>query len=175
MAESTLGSNISWFTNYSKPGTALNKNQTLTYEDTGWLQGEYYEDDVEVDDFVANDVQLLSVTPDSKSSQEAFDGAIGMSYTPKSSSGVAGFFERLIDQKAVTAPEFSVLFTRNQSQKGHLVLGGREPTKYKGNFTTAPVVQTGGWYIKVDGYSVNGKRLIVNGTLGLLLRYPTSL
>ena len=88
---------------------------------------------------------------------------------PKSSSastGVAGFFERLIDQNEVTAPEFSVLLARNPSQKGHLVLGGREPMKYTGDLVTAPVVKTGEWYIKIDGYSVNGRRLIVNGTLG---------
>ena len=72
----------------------------------------------------------------------------------------------MINQKAVQKPEFAFSFsseidyTNKVSGSGDIMLGGRDSSKFSGDFVTAPVTKPGnGWNINIDVVQVNGQPL----------------
>ena len=120
-------------------------------------EGPAYSDDFTVDGLTANDLQFF-VAEDHKPRA----GIIGMGYlTQKAIDGRGGnwtgFFETLILQNKIKTPEFSFFHGRG-GVKTNMKLGGRDSTKYTGDFSTTPVVKMGdGWQVQLDGVSVNGQ------------------
>lgn len=120
--------------------------------------GPAYADDFTFDDFKAKDLQFFVA----KNGLEEFgiDGVVGMEYktTKATDNNYTGFFETLIQQNAVHTNEFSFFFGRENIEEDELTLGGRDPAKFSGKFTTAPVTGMGdGWRIQLEGVAVNEK------------------
>ena len=129
------------------------------------LVGPVYTDDVSFGAFTAKDMQMFVAN---KSTGTDNNALIGMEYKTASASNgnVTTFSETLIYQKAVQKPEFAFSFsleiddTKKVSGNGEITLGGRDSSKFSGDFVTAPVTKQGnGWNINIDGVQVNGQPL----------------
>ncbi|KAF6219099.1 hypothetical protein HO133_004924 [Letharia lupina] len=166
------GSYQTWFTTtgitgYAETGTPLHQNGSIVYGGNFTVEGPLYLDDVAFDGFTAKNIQVMAAQ------STAFNATLGMGYWTKSTIGVAGFFETLIEQKSVTKPEFGLHLGRtNTPEKSSLTLGSRDSTKHTGEFVSVPVIQQGGWSIQIDGYSVNGKMLNSTTPVGTIPNPP---
>lgn len=169
------GSYQTWFTTtgitgYAETGTPLHQNGSIVYGGNYTVEGPLYLDDVAFDGFTAKNIQVMAAQ------STTFNATLGMGYWTKSTIGVAGFFETLIEQKSVTTPEFGLHLGRtNTPEKSSLTLGSRDSTKHTGEFVSVPVIQQGGWSIQIDGYSVNGKMLNSTTPVGLSSPFHFSL
>lgn len=88
------------------------------------------------------------------------DGIMGMAFTSIAQDNGTTFMESLIADGLVDANEFGVYLGRVASgteDDSELTLGGRDSTKYTGDFVTVPVSQQTYWQIALDKVTVNGK------------------
>lgn len=105
-----IGSSKPWFqatssSGYNGHGTPLHKNDSIKYLGSASnIEGPVYQDDVACDGYVAKDLQIIAAHPSPGASPISYS-IVGMSYSPKSPTGVAGFFESLILQKVVSVPK----------------------------------------------------------------------
>lgn len=88
------------------------------------------------------------------------DGIIGMAFSSIAQDNGTTFMENLIAQGTVPANEFGVYLGRVASgteDDSELTLGGRDSTKYTGDFTVVPVSSETYWQVALDKVTVNGK------------------
>ncbi|XP_038676865.1 renin isoform X1 [Scyliorhinus canicula] len=91
-----------------------------------------------------------------------FDGVLGMGFRTISIDNIKPVFERILDQHVLNADVFSVYYNRDSrgTPGGEIILGGRDPSYYSGEFHYLSLAKKGYWQIEVKGISVNGELLL---------------
>ncbi|XP_050057951.1 lysosomal aspartic protease-like isoform X2 [Aphis gossypii] len=84
------------------------------------------------------------------------DGVIGLGYNTMARTTNNTFFYKLLDDKKIIKPIFSVYMNRDETttKGGTIFLGGVEPKHIKGETTYVPVVQKNYWQIEMNQFSV---------------------
>jgi len=107
-----------------------------------------------------------------------FDGILGLGYSSISVNGITPVFDNMVKQGLVPAPIFSFWIKRHISggdeEGGELLLGGSDPSKYKGDFVYVDVSEQGYWEFKMDGITV-GDAEFCNGGCNAIADSGTSL
>lgn len=140
-------------------GIPLGTNTSITYG-SGSTSGVNYADDVTVAGLTSPNQTLISVSTAVGFTELDADGIIGMAFTSIAQDKGTTFMENLIAQGSVTADEFGVYLGRIASgteDDSELTLGGRDSTKYTGDFVTVPVSLQEYWQIALDRVTVDGK------------------
>ncbi|CAD6573198.1 MAG: hypothetical protein ASARMPRED_005930 [Alectoria sarmentosa] len=168
---------------YDQAGVFQDRTTVVQYG-SGYIEGDDYTDSISVAGLTATDQGLISLTQASGFNTSASDGLLGMGFTSIAASGFTTFFENLMIQQKVAAPEFSFYLGRAASgtaNRGSLCLGCRDPSKYTGTFTQVPVTEAGYWQILLNTVTVNnipagphteGQAIIDTGTT--LVLAPTA-
>ena len=116
-------------------------------------------DDVTIAGLTAANQGIVSLTDAQGFAGEASDSLMGMGFSTIAQSQFPTYFESLIAQNKVTTPEFAFYLGRAQSNtqdQSELTLGGRDSSKYTGDFTQVPVTQPGYWQVALDDVTVGG-------------------
>uniref|UniRef100_A0A6P7FH60 Lysosomal aspartic protease-like n=2 Tax=Diabrotica virgifera virgifera TaxID=50390 RepID=A0A6P7FH60_DIAVI len=93
-----------------------------------------------------------------------FDGILGLGYPELSSQSVTPVFTNMINQGVLDAPVFSFYLSQTANgDQGELVIGGSDPSKYRGDFTYTEVSKKLYWQTKLQGVSVGKQSLCRNG------------
>lgn len=145
-------------TKYDEGGMPQDRTTSVDYG-SGYVEGDDYTDAVSVAGLTATDQGLISLTQASGFNTSSSDGLLGMGFTSLSASGFTTFFENLMSQDEVDAPEFSFYLGRAASgteHQGSLCLGCRDTSKYTGSFTQVPVTVAAYWQIVLNAVFVNG-------------------
>ncbi|KAI1849147.1 hypothetical protein JX265_012780 [Neoarthrinium moseri] len=153
-------------TKYDQGGRDLGTKTSIQYG-SGSTEGENYVDDLTIAGLTSKSQTLISVTTAAGFTQVDADGLVGMGFSSIAQDNGTTVFENLIAQGTVQADEFSFYLGRVSEKTGRnsqLTLGGRDSTKYKGNFVTVPVSSQTYWQVALDGVKVGGKK--VAGTAG---------
>ncbi|CAD6572751.1 MAG: hypothetical protein ASARMPREDX12_005429 [Alectoria sarmentosa] len=168
---------------YDQAGIFQDRTTVVQYG-SGYIEGDDYTDSISVAGLTATDQGLISLTQASGFNTSDSDGLLGMGFTSIAASGFTTFFENLMIQQKVAAPEFSFYLGRAASgtaNRGSLCLGCRDPSKYTGTFTQVPVTEAGYWQILLNTVTVNnipagphteGQAIIDTGTT--LVLAPTA-
>ncbi|XP_025208049.1 lysosomal aspartic protease-like [Melanaphis sacchari] len=84
------------------------------------------------------------------------DGIIGLGYNTNARTTNNTFFYKLLDDKKILNPIFSVYMNRDTTtpKGGTIFLGGIEPKHIKGEITYVPVTQKNYWQIEMNQFSV---------------------
>jgi len=90
-----------------------------------------------------------------------FDGILGMGYREISVGDVEPPFYKLFKQGAVQKAIFSFYLNRdpNVTDGGSLILGGSDPSKYKGDLIYTPVTSKGYWQFDLQDVKVKGESI----------------
>jgi hypothetical protein len=148
-------------TKYNQAGTPQHRTTNVTYG-SGKITGADYVDSVTVAGRTATNQGIISLTQAAGFGSSQADGLMGMAFSNIASSGFVTFFENLIKQRKVPVPEFGFYLGRAKSftqGKSEMFLGGRNPAKYTGSFTTIAVSRQGYWQIPIDGVAVSNINL----------------
>ncbi|KAK9779842.1 putative Peptidase A1 domain-containing protein [Seiridium cardinale] len=143
---------------YDQGGSDLGTKTSLQYV-SGMTEGENYVDDFTIAGLTAINQTLISVTTAFGFNQSDADGVAGMAFSTIARNSGTTFFENLVAQSAVQADEFGFYLgrvSRGTQNDSELTLGGRDSTKYKGEFVTVPVSSRTHWQIALDGVKVGG-------------------
>ncbi|KMZ07481.1 lysosomal aspartic protease [Drosophila simulans] len=82
-----------------------------------------------------------------------FDGILGMGFPSLAVDGVTPTFQNMIQQGLVQSPVFSFFLRDNGSVTfygGELILGGSDPSLYRGSLTYVNVIQAAYWKFQTD-------------------------
>lgn len=146
-------------TKYDEGGTNLGTNTSIQYG-SGATEGENFVDDVTVAGLTSTNQTLISVTTASGFTRIDADGIAGMAFSSIAQDGGTTFFESLVNQGTVDTAEFGFYLGRVASgteDDGELTLGGRDSTKFTGDFTTVPVTSQTYWEVSIDNITVDGE------------------
>ncbi|XP_016947995.1 lysosomal aspartic protease [Drosophila biarmipes] len=91
-----------------------------------------------------------------------FDGILGMGFPILAVDGVTPTFQNMVSQGLVQSPVFSFFLRDNGSvvnYGGELILGGSDPSLYRGDLTYADLVQAAYWKFQTDSIAI-GSTLI---------------
>lgn len=90
-----------------------------------------------------------------------FDGILGMGFDTIAVKGVVPPFQNMVAQNLVDEAVFSFWLgnSDNEDAGGELVLGGVDPSHYKGELTWAPVRRKGYWEIELQDIKFGGKNV----------------
>lgn len=93
-----------------------------------------------------------------------FDGILGMGYASLAIDNVVPPFYNMLAQGLITNPVFSFYLARNNTsqQGGELILGGSDPSLYKGSMSYADITEENYWQFNVDRATMNGQVLCTN-------------
>lgn len=144
---------------YDEGGESLGTNTTIQYG-SGSTEGANWIDDVTVAGLTSPNQTFFAATNAVGFIELDADGIIGMAFSSIAQDNGTTFMENLIAQGSVPANEFSVYLGRVASgteDDSELTLGGRDSTKYTGDFTTVPVSSETYWQVALDKVTVNGK------------------
>ncbi|KAI0316984.1 acid protease [Amylostereum chailletii] len=129
---------------------------SLAFGDGSTVQGIVFTDTVTVGGLTATD----QAVGDSSQYSAGFsidefppDGLLGMAFPQISVFGANPFFQTLVSQDVVDAPEFGVKLATSGSE---LFLGGVDDSLFTGDFTQIPVSPVGFWQIPLDSVNANG-------------------
>jgi len=118
----------------------LKKTSNITYGDSSWVFVEQYGDTVSVAGSIAYRQTLGAVLTENEgfnaTNFPVVSGLLGMGYQSISVFNASPFFQTLVAQRDVARAQFSFYLADNKSE---LILGGTDPTRYKGDFTYLPV------------------------------------
>ncbi|KAK6078899.1 eukaryotic aspartyl protease [Seiridium cupressi] len=143
---------------YDQGGSDLGTKTSIQYG-SGATEGENYVDEFTIAGLTATNQTLISVTTASGFTQIDADGLAGMAFSTIAQDNGTTFFENLVAQGAVQADEFGFYLGRvsgGTQKDSELTLGGRDSTKYTGEFVTVPVSSQTYWQIDLDGVKVGG-------------------
>lgn len=146
-------------TRYDQGGTDLQTTTSIQYG-SGATEGENFVDDVTVAGLTSTNQTLISVTTASGFTRIDADGIAGMGFSAIAQDGGTTFFESLVEQGTVDTAEFGFYLGRVASgteEDSELTLGGRDSTKFTGDFTTVPVTSQTYWEVSIDSISVDGE------------------
>ncbi|XP_016995468.2 lysosomal aspartic protease [Drosophila takahashii] len=82
-----------------------------------------------------------------------FDGILGMGFPSLAVDGVTPTFQNMVNQGVVQSPVFSFFLRDNGSvvnYGGELILGGSDPSLYRGGLTYVDVIQAAYWKFQTD-------------------------
>lgn len=147
------------FPKYDEGGTALGTNTSIQYG-SGSTSGANFVDDVTVAGLTSSNQTLFSVTSAYGFREIDADGICGMAFSSIAQDGGTTFFESLMAAGTVDTNEFGFYMGRVASgteNDSEMTLGGRDSTKYTGDFTTVPVTSETYWQVALDKVTVNGK------------------
>ncbi|XP_011196141.2 lysosomal aspartic protease-like [Zeugodacus cucurbitae] len=94
-----------------------------------------------------------------------FDGLMGMAFQSDSRDNVVPPFCNMWSQGLITKNVFSFYLARagTSSQGGEMILGGSDPSLYKGELTYVPITVQHYWQFGVDSGSMGGRDLCIDG------------
>ena len=144
---------------YSRSGHSLNKTVSMSYG-TGEVDGYIYQDAVTVDGLTSRNQTFVSAAVDTLLQESDANGIIGLAFAPVSKTNSTPFFDNLVADGLVEKPEFGIYYGREDDGTGgdsEIVLGGRNPEKFVGDFHEVPVVQKYWWTVALDEVRVGGK------------------
>ncbi|KAI0124788.1 aspartyl protease [Xylariales sp. AK1849] len=145
-------------TRYDQGGEDLGTTTSITYG-SGSTEGENYVDDLTIAGLTAQNQTLISVTTAAGFTTVNADGLCGMAFSSIAQDNGTTFFENLVAQGSVETDEFSFYLGRisgGTENDSELTLGGRDTSKYTGDFVTVPVTSQTYWQIALDDVKVNG-------------------
>ncbi|KAH8266768.1 hypothetical protein KR026_010505, partial [Drosophila bipectinata] len=151
---------------YQANGTAFN----ITYG-TGSVSGFMSQDVVTVAGLSSANQIFGEVTTERGSNFQSanFDGILGMAFPSLAANLVTPFFQNLINNGEVEQPVFSFYLRDNGSTisyGGELILGGSDPTLYRGELTYVPVSYPAYWQFYTDAILL-GNTLISMGDVAI--------
>ncbi|XP_017067602.1 lysosomal aspartic protease [Drosophila eugracilis] len=94
----------------------------------------------------------------------SFDGILGMGFPALAANGVTPTFQNMISQGVVQSPVFSFFLHDNGSTVnygGELILGGSDPSLYRGGLTYTPVTQAAYWQFQTDSIRIGSSIISV--------------
>lgn len=145
-------------TRYDQGGSDLETQTSIQYG-SGATEGENFVDDFIIAGLTATKQTLISVTTTSGFTQIDADGLAGMAFSTIAQDNGTAFFENLVAQGAVEADEFGFYLGRasgGTQKDSELTLGGRDATKFTGDFVTVPVSSQTYWQVDLDAVKVDG-------------------
>ncbi|ETS75160.1 hypothetical protein PFICI_13644 [Pestalotiopsis fici W106-1] len=145
-------------TKYDQGGSDLGTKTSIQYG-SGATEGENYVDEFTIAGLTATNQTLISVTTASGFTQIDADGLAGMAFSTIAQDNGTTFFENLVAQGAVDTDEFGFYLGRvsgGTQKDSELTLGGRDSTKFTGDFVTVPVSSQTYWQVDLDGVKVGG-------------------
>lgn len=146
-------------TKYDQGGEDLGTTTSIQYG-SGATEGENYVDDVTIAGLTSEKQTLISVTTASGFTEIDADGLVGMAFSSIAQDNGTTLFENLVAQGSVSADEFGFYLGRvvdGSDVDSELTLGGRDSTKYTGDFVTVPVSDQTYWQVALDGVKINGE------------------
>ncbi|XP_016994936.2 pepsin A [Drosophila takahashii] len=124
------------------------------------------------DTFTIGDLSIKNQTfaeinsaPQSLCKRSNFDGILGLGLPEIALDGVTTPLDNILNQGLIDEPVFSLYVNRNASDAsngGVLLLGGSDPTLYRGCLTYVPLSKVGFWQITVGRVKIGGKQLCSN-------------
>lgn len=107
----------------------------------------------------------INSAPTDMCKRSNFDGIIGLGFSEIALNGVETPLDNILEQGLIDEPIFSLYVNRNASDAsngGVLLLGGSDPTLYRGCLTYVPVSKVGFWQITVGQVEIGSKKLCSN-------------
>jgi hypothetical protein len=95
-----------------------------------------------------------------------FEGIVGLGFKSLSFHGITPFFDRVIEQKALTNNEFAFYLNVDSSKPSALLWGGVDKDLYRGPIRMFPVVQQHYWALKLLDFKVGDRSMKDAGMLG---------
>lgn len=145
-------------THYDQGGVDEHNTTSITYG-SGQVEGENYFDDVTIAGKKATHQNVISLTQAAGFNNSDSNSLMGMAFQSIANSGQPPYFKTLIDQGAVSTPEFSFYLGRavdNTGANSEMTLGGRDSSKFTGAVTKVPVSTQGYWQVALDQVLVSG-------------------
>uniref|UniRef100_U3JCU9 cathepsin E n=1 Tax=Ficedula albicollis TaxID=59894 RepID=U3JCU9_FICAL len=140
---------------------------------TGSLTGIIGSDQVAVSDLCQF---AESVSEPGKAFLDAeFDGILGLAYPSLAVDGVTPFFDNLMAQDLVELPIFSVYMSSICGERGELLFGGFDSSRFTGTLNWVPVTQQGYWQIQLDNIQLGGTVTFCAGGCQAIVDTGTSL
>ncbi|KAF4693668.1 hypothetical protein FOZ60_010341 [Perkinsus olseni] len=96
--------------------------------------------------------------------------SLGLAPFPsKSEVNSTPLLDQLVDRGFIRKGDFSIYFNPNKGdeavEKGELILGGEDPSKYRGPMLTTPLLEpTDLWTVTLDGLVVDGQSMLSSST-----------
>ncbi|XP_016954762.1 uncharacterized protein LOC108027720 [Drosophila biarmipes] len=155
-----------------------NSSKSLTYQANGTaFEIQFASQDVltgilSSDTFTLGDLSVknqtfaeINTAPQNLCKRSNFDGILGLGLPEIAIDGVTTPLENIVEQGLIDEPIFSVYVNRNDSDAsngGVLLLGGSDPTLYRGCLTYVPLSKVGFWQVTVGHVKIGGKKLCSN-------------
>merc|ERR1719221_749285 len=86
-----------------------------------------------------------------------FDGLMGLGFKSISQYHIPTPFENMVVQKLLDEPVFAFYLQSDTSEKGELVLGGIDKSRFTGELVNVPLTSETYWQVSLDKLSVGGK------------------
>lgn len=139
---------------YQAIGTAF----SITYG-TGSVSGNLSADSVSVGGLMVTNQVFGQVTTEIGTNfvDAMFDGILGMGFPALAADGVTPVFQNMISQYLLPNSVFSFYLRDNGSTVnygGELILGGSDPSLYRGGLTYVPVSQPAYWQFYTDSIKI---------------------
>lgn len=102
-----------------------------------------------------------------------FDGILGLAFQTLSVGNAVPVFELAFEQKVISLPVFS--FYLGNDKDGELTFGGYDKSKFKGELQKVKLTSATYWQIEIDGLTVGGDGIVVDGKNSAIVDSGTSL
>ncbi|KAK9794929.1 hypothetical protein WJX73_010113 [Symbiochloris irregularis] len=161
-------------TTYKRNGTKF----AIQYG-SGSLSGFFSEDELTLGTLQAKHQSFAEATEEPGLTFVAakFDGILGLGFPNIAIGGAVPPFQNLVEQGVVKEPVFSFWLNRNEpgAEGGELVLGGVDPSHFKGTHTWANVTRPAYWQFDLDAIKVPGTIGVCQGGCQAIADSGTSL
>ncbi|XP_006169692.1 pepsin F [Tupaia chinensis] len=104
-----------------------------------------------------------------------FDGILGLSYPSLALRGATPVFDNLWKQGLIAQNLFAFYLSRKDEKGSVLMLGGVDPSYYRGDLHWVPVSRPTYWQVGMDSISVNGEVIACDGGCQAIIDTGTSL
>ncbi|XP_043565704.1 cathepsin E-like [Chiloscyllium plagiosum] len=134
---------------------------------TGQLMGMMGKDKITIGNITINGQEFGEsiYEPGSTFTVAHFDGILGLGYPSLAEGDAIPVFDRMINQRLLDKPMFSILINReiDSENGGELILGGIDQSHYTGRINWVPVSQQAYWEIEVQKIKYNNIITCQNG------------